>query len=167
MMLRNISWYCPIISTYINNCYCSPTNLYIIGGSKILSKEGTTQGDPTAMAAYAIGVTPLLHFFHNFILSNVHHTKEVAFSDDFTIAGKISEIKEYWEELRKIGPKYGYFPKASKSHLIVKAQYEQEAKDTFNGSNVNITTSGQRHLGAVGTLRKGRLLSDAVVKNQF
>ena len=31
----------------------------------------------------------------------------------------------------------------------MKAQYEQEAKDTFNGSNVNITTSGQRHLGAV------------------
>ena len=90
MMLRNI------ISTYINNYYCSPANLC---GSKILSKEGTTPGDPTAMAAYAIGVTPLLHFFHNFILSNVHRTKEVAFADDFTIAGKISEIKEYWEEL--------------------------------------------------------------------
>ena len=79
----------------------------------------------------------------------MHRTKEVAFADDFTIAGKISEFKEYWEELRKIGPKYGYFPKASKSHLIVKAQYEQEAKDTFTGSNVNVSTSGQRHLGAV------------------
>ena len=149
VMLRNISWSCPILSTYINNCYCSPANLFIIGGSKIMSKEGTTQGDPTAMAAYALGITPLLHFFHEFISSKIHITKEVGFADDFTAAGKISEIKEYWDLLQHTGPKYGYFPKASKSHLIVKDQYELKAIETFAGSNVNLTTSGQRHLGAV------------------
>ena len=88
-------------------------------------------------------VTPLLHFFHEFITSNFHVTKEVAFADDFTVSGKISAIKEY------MGPKYGYFPKAAKSHLIVKQQYEQKANDVFAQSNVNITTSGKRHLGAV------------------
>ena len=149
VMLRNISWNCPILSTYINNCYCTPANLYIIGGSKMMSKEGTTQGDPTAMAAYVLGVTPLLPFFHEFITSNFNVTKEVAFADDFTVSGKISEIKEYWDLLQHMGPKYGYFPKAAKSHLIVKQQYEQKANDVFAQSNVNITTSGKRHLGAV------------------
>ena len=48
-----------------------------------------------------------------------------------------------------MGPKYGYFPKAAKSHLIVKQQYEQKANDVFAQSNLNITTSGKRHLGAV------------------
>ena len=145
VMLRNISWNCPIIATYINNCYCSPANLFIIGGSKILSKEGTTQGDPTAMAAYALGVTPLLHFFHEFASSHNHRTKEVAFADDFTISGKISEIKEYWDLLT---PMYGYFPKASKSHLIVKHQHQHKAKDIFYETNINVTTSCQQHLGA-------------------
>ena len=42
-----------------------------------------------------------------------------------------------------MGPKYGYFPKAAKSHLIVKQQYEQKANDVFAQSNVNITTSGK------------------------
>ena len=137
VVLRNISWNCPIIATYINNCCCSPANLFIIGGSKILSKEGTTQGDPTAMAAYALGVTPLLHFFHEFASSHNHSTKEVAFADYFTISGKISEIKEYWDLLTLKGPKYGYFPKASKSHLIVKHQHEQKAKDIFYETNIN------------------------------
>ena len=44
VMLRNISWNF-IIATYINNCYCSPANLFIIGGWKILSKEGTRRSN--------------------------------------------------------------------------------------------------------------------------
>ena len=59
-MLHNISVICPIISTYISNCYNTPARLLIIGGKEILSKEGTTQGDPTAMTAYALGITPLI-----------------------------------------------------------------------------------------------------------
>ena len=110
-----------------------------------MSKEGTTQGDSTAMAAYALGVTLLLHFFHKFASSHNHSTKEVVFADDFTISGKISEIKEYWDLLTLKGPMYGYFPKASKSHLIVKHQHEQKAKDIFYKTNINVTTSGQRH----------------------
>ena len=36
------------------------------------------------------------------------------------VAGKLSSIKDYWSQLTFIGPKYVYFPKASKSYIIVK-----------------------------------------------
>ena len=53
------------------------------------------------------------------------------------------------EILRSVGPKYGYFPKASKSHLIVKQQHFANAIDIFSDTEVQLTTEGQRHLGAV------------------
>ena len=148
-MIHNITILCPIISIFIKNCYNIPARLFIIGGKELLSREGTTQGDPTAMAAYAIGITPLLKFLLSYIQDNNQSTKEVAFADDFTVSGKIEEIKLYWDQIRSIGPKFGYFPKAEKSFLLVKQQYQSNAQKIFKDSNVKITVTGQRHLGAV------------------
>ena len=64
---------------------------------KTKSREGTTLGNPIAMVAYALGVTPLIHFLNEFIITNKHRSKKVAFVDDFTVAGKAKEIKAYWE----------------------------------------------------------------------
>ena len=143
VMINDTSVVCPAISTYLSNCYQSAARLFVIGGKEILSKEGTTQGDPTSMKTYALGVTPLLNFLHEFILINEHKSKEVAFADDLTVAGKIEEIKQYWELLLQVGPKYGYYPKPSKSHLIVKEQHFGRAKFIFKGSEVKTTKSGQ------------------------
>ena len=87
---------------------------------ELFSNEGTTQGDPTSMGAYALGILPLLQFLLDFISVNELNAKEVAFAYEFTVAGKLSGIKDYWSQLTSIGPKYRYFPKASKSYLIVK-----------------------------------------------
>ena len=62
VMIHNISVVCPAISTYVSNCYQSTACLFVVGGNKILSKEGTTQGDATSMGTYALGVIPLLQF---------------------------------------------------------------------------------------------------------
>ena len=67
LMIHNISVVCPAISTYVSNCYQSAARLFVIGGKEILSKEGTTQGDPTSIGTYALGVTLLLHLLHEFI----------------------------------------------------------------------------------------------------
>ena len=43
-----------------------PARLFVEGNHEIKSREGTTQ-DPTAMGAYALGVTPLTHSLRDFI----------------------------------------------------------------------------------------------------
>ena len=48
------------------------------------------------------------------------NAKQVVFADDFSVAGSLNSIKDYWDKLIAIGPKYGYFPKPTKSYLIVK-----------------------------------------------
>ena len=48
------------------------------------------------------------------------NAKDVVFPDYFTIAGSLNSIKDYWDKLTTIGLKYGYFPKLTKSYLIVK-----------------------------------------------
>ena len=44
------------------------------------------------------------------------------------------------------GPKYGYYPKPSKSFLIVKQHYKEYGEIIFVGSNINITTENQSNL---------------------
>ena len=46
--------------------------------------------------------------------------KELVFADDFSIVDNLNSIKDYWGKLTAISPKYGYFPKPTKSYLIVK-----------------------------------------------
>ena len=107
VMLHNLKFICPFIATYISNCYMCPAKLFINGGGELISKEGTTQGDPTSMSASALGIIPLLQFLLDFISVNKLSVKGVAFADDFTVAGKLSSIKDYWSQLTSIGPKYG------------------------------------------------------------
>ena len=59
------------------------------------------------------------------------------------------QLYNWYKHLSKEGQKFGYFVNGSKSWLIVKSgELAKEAKRVF-GEEVNITTEGQRHLGAV------------------
>ena len=120
VMFHNSKFICPIIATYIINCYATPSRLFIVGGGEIRSTEWTTQTDPTVMRVYALGILPLIKFLLEFINLNDMNAKEVVFSNDFFVAGSLNSIKDYWDKLTAIDPKYGYFPKPTKSYLIVK-----------------------------------------------
>ena len=100
------------------------------------------------MSACAYGVLSLIHFLLELISIDYLSAEEVTFADNFTVAGKLTSILDYWEELIILGPKYG-FAKASKSYLIVKEDNLSEARNIFNNSNVNITIEGKRHVGVV------------------
>ena len=74
---------------------------------------------------------------------------EVVFAQDFSVTGNLNSLKDYWDKLTAIGPKYGYFPKPTKSYLIAKKNKLMKAKNLFANSRMNITAAGKRHHGAV------------------
>ena len=57
--LRNTLHLCPSLGRVLINTYRSDIDLYI-DGECFLSREGTTQGDPLAMAMFAVSTLPLI-----------------------------------------------------------------------------------------------------------
>ena len=57
---HNTKVLCPALATFINNCCSIPSDLFVQGDKRLKSLEGTTQGDPAAMAIYALVIAPLL-----------------------------------------------------------------------------------------------------------
>ena len=50
--------------------------------------------------------------------------------------------------LVNIDPKFDYFPNASKSRLVVKAEHSEEVTKIFAHSQINVTKSIRNYLGA-------------------
>ncbi len=123
--IHNTKVICPSLSTFITNCYQYHARLFVIGGAEIKSMEGTTQGDPIAMFIYAIAIIPLILRSVERIQSLSAEAKIAAFADDLAGVGKLAGLKVLWEEICRIGPKYGYFPEPSKSWLITTTLLKQ------------------------------------------
>ena len=94
VMLHNLKFICPIIATYIINCYVTPSKLFIVGEGEILSSEGTTQGYPKALGVYALDILPLQYLLE-FINLNGMNAKELAFAKDLSVNGSFNSIKDY------------------------------------------------------------------------
>ena len=75
VILHNLKFIYPIIATSIINCYATSSRLFVCVG-EILSSQGTTQGDPTAMRAYVLGILPLIKFLLEFTNLNDMNAKE-------------------------------------------------------------------------------------------
>ena len=76
-------------------------------GETVLSQEGTTQGDPLAMGMYALGILPLINKLD-------HLAKQVWFAKDATAGGKLSQLREWWDQIVCLGPKFGYHANPNK-----------------------------------------------------
>ena len=97
------------------------------------------------MAMYTLGIS-VLQSQLSYRETNV---KSAAYADDYFGAGKIQNLKQWWNRLKDIGPLHGYLPNADKTWLIVKEGKEDEAQRIFADTNIQITCEGKRHLGAV------------------
>ena len=143
--LRNIQYICPPLATVLINTYRNPLRLFITGGDEILSKEGTTQGDNLAMSFYSSGTKPL----PDKLSEQVPKVKQVWLADEGFGAGRVNELKDWWNIIISEGQKIGYYVNESNSWLILKDSSELETvKRIFQNRNIKFTFEGKRHLGA-------------------
>ena len=81
--LHNIKELCPPFHRYLNNTYGLPAKMIINDQEKmdfIQSEEGSTQGDVTAMAMYAIGTRPLIDILTD--KTDTSKCQQVWYADD-------------------------------------------------------------------------------------
>ena len=143
--MHNIRIICKEMAIYIINSYRGPSRLFICGGGEILSQEGTTQGDPLAMPWYSVTTSSMIQSLR----IQTPEVKQVWLVDDSAGGGKLVPLYDWYKRLTLEGTNYGYFVNGSKSWLIVKSELlAEEAKKVF-GHEVNVTTEGHSHLGAV------------------
>ena len=154
--LANISVNCPAILPVLANTYRQPSFLFV-GGEVLISKEGTTQGDPLAMPMYALATVPLL------TKVGTKETTQVWYADDAAAGGKFNFLKQWWNKLNTFGSSFGYLPNAKKSWLIVKEGNIDAARAHFENTNINITMEGRKYLGAALETKK---FCDTFLKNK-
>ena len=144
--LHNMQILCPEMATYLINTYRTPPSMYVANsnGVEILSEEGCTQGDNAGMSFYACNTTPLIS-----LLSLRSECSQAWFADDSAAAGKLKDLRGWWDCVNENGPTMGYYPNAGKTWLILKNDNNIErAQRVFEGTNINVTTMGKKHLGA-------------------
>ena len=118
--LHNIRVLCPSIATYPIITNREPARIFIVGGQKLRSSEGTTQGGPLAMSLYAINLQPLITR-----LQVKSAASQCWYTDDAAGCGSQGDLKKWWDELMVSGPPLGYFPNPKKCWLIVKPEKER------------------------------------------
>ena len=141
--LRNILHLCPSIGHVVFNIYHDNVSLFI-GGETIYSLEGITQGDPLAMAMYALDVTPLIQQ-----MGHINSTRQAWYVNDSTACGSVEGLLSWWNALIDIGPQFGYYPNCFKSSwLLVKTKHHDHAQQLFHGTDISITPKGHCVLGS-------------------
>ena len=155
--LHNIQYTCPPLATILTNIYRVPSRLFVTGGMVLSSEEGTTQGCPLSMAMYALSVVPLINKCQSVLSTDdFPRTMQVWYADDAAAGGNLKILRKFWDTLVQYGPLFGYFPKPSKTFLVVKIEHQVAATEEFDGTGVQLTQdgedlahkAGQRHLGA-------------------
>ena len=92
-----------------------------------MTSEGTTQGYPSSMPSYVIGILPLL----GLIKPEVQPTwvDQTRYADDLAGGSKLKRLKEWWDEQITM-------VQWSESWLIVKESEFYRAKEIFDGTGM-------------------------------
>lgn len=150
-------WNCRVLwprcSTFLFNFYRG-SPLIIVRSlrrgtpSVLCSREGTTQGCPLSMMAYAVGILPLIRQLK--CPPEQPLRTQIWYADDSSCGGKLLKILQWFTQLMELGPAYGYFVEASKSVLVVKEAFIASAKELFGPYDVKIELANRFLGGCVG-----------------
>ena len=88
----------------------------------LYSAEGTTQGYPLSMLAYAVGILPLIK-----LLKDPKSQNQLGFADNSSSGGSLANIDKWFQKLLTHGPAYGYFVEPSKCLVVVKERCFEQA----------------------------------------
>ena len=156
--LENVNALCSSLHIALKNCSSHPSYLYI-GKSTILYQEGTTQGNPLAMAMYGIAILHLIIRLHN------DSSTPKWYTDEGTVVGKLKNITALIDKLTQLGPKYSYLVNPPKCQLIIKPGGERHESTVFAGTKL-VIAQGARVLGSIiGSSKASKLfLKDAEIK---
>ena len=141
LVLQNMEHICPEMEVVFGNLYGNPSPLYV-GSHVLLSDEGSTQGCPSAMAMYSLGILPLIN------LADMDDIIQCWYADDANAAGNLTGLLDWFSLVQTQGPAFGYYVNPEKCNLIVKEEHLEEAQELFKDVGVKITSAGARHLGA-------------------
>ena len=120
LALKNVEILCPALHHALANSYKHPSKLYV-NNTVLTSTEGTTQGDPIAMAMYGIGIIPLIE------LPQKPNVTQNWYADDGSAAGDLKSLRAILDNLDVHGKAFGYNVKPSKCQLIVKQNCSESA----------------------------------------
>lgn len=94
------------------------------------------------MAFYAIATISLIVKLKEDVL-------QLWYADDAAGAGKLPSLRSWWDKINTLGPALGYYPNASKSHLLIKPHLLPEAQNVLQETNLPIINEGKEYLGGV------------------
>ena len=92
---------------------------------------------------YALATTPLISQ-----LQAYNNGTQVWYADDAAAAGGLQDLLQWWSHLATLGPEFGYFANAPKTWLLTKHHLVSEARNIFQGTQVNVTSVGRPYLGS-------------------
>ena len=84
------------------------------------------------MPMYALATIPLIKKLDG-------NYKQVWFADDAAAVGRIVDLCDWWDRISTYGPGFGYFPNTSKTWLVTKEGFHDDAISIFANRGVSVT----------------------------
>ena len=96
------------------------------------------------MPIYALATIPLIRNLRD----SVSDFNQIWYADDASGAGRITRLREWWDQLNSLGPKFGYFTNTCKTWLVTKENCLSTTVEAFADTDVKVTSEGRPYLGA-------------------
>ena len=129
LALKNVEIFCRALHHALANSYKHPSSLYV-KNTVLTSTEGTTQGDPLAMALKRIGIIPLIE-----LLQKPNVTQKW-YADDGSAAGDLKSLRAILDNLDMHVKAFRYNVKPSKCQLIVKENRRDSAIKKYSKAQI-------------------------------